>query len=241
MRSCATLISLRSEASFREAESSTSPRSERMRVIASTMPKVSGRSVAICVRRGYSSVLRSSDFFSSRLEIIEADFTTASIITAIGQVDVVILFDVLLHQANPDWNEVLASYSRIADCLVIYNQQFIRGTDAIRLTNLPLEEYVALASDTRYDFYKYVFDHRTEIPPQYKKRWGDIHNLTQWGITDRALREAMRELAFKEVHYENFGRFLNLPAFEALRSSHDLAIHTARRYSGGSVRRRLLW
>ena len=39
-------------ASLGEAESSTSPRSERTRVMASTMPKVSGRPAAICARRG---------------------------------------------------------------------------------------------------------------------------------------------------------------------------------------------
>src|SRR6266511_5962476 len=76
-RSCAILISRLREASFGEAESSTSPLSDSTREIASTIPCASGNPAAICASRGYSSVLRSSDFFSSRHEI-SVDFTSRS-------------------------------------------------------------------------------------------------------------------------------------------------------------------
>lgn len=149
-----------------------------------------------------------------QLEVIRGDFTSQRTVDAVGEIDVVFLFDVLLHQAHPHWDEVLALYSKIAPCIVIYNQQFTRGEEAIRLTELPLSEYVELVPDFRLDVYKYVFDHKTEMHPTYGKMWGDIHNIFQWGITDSALRTTMKRLGYEEVFYANFGRFSELSAFE---------------------------
>lgn len=150
----------------------------------------------------------------SRLKCVVGDFSLASTAETIGPVDVVYFFDVLLHQAQPDWDEVLALYAKTTSCIVIYNQQFVRGDKTVRLTDLPFEEYIALTSGHRYEFHKYVFEHKDEMHPEYHKRWGDIHNITQWGITDATLRSTMARLGFTEVYYANHGRFLDLPAFE---------------------------
>jgi uncharacterized membrane protein YphA (DoxX/SURF4 family) len=149
-----------------------------------------------------------------QLQLIQGDFALRQCAEAVGKVDVVFFFDVLLHQANPHWDEVLALYSTLSPCLVIYNQQFIQSEGAIRLTDLPLNKYVELVPDIRLDTYRYVFEHKTEMHPKYGKPWGDIHNIFQWGITDKALRATMMNLGFDEVYYKNHGRFLELPAFE---------------------------
>jgi hypothetical protein len=149
-----------------------------------------------------------------QLEVIRGDFTSEESADIIGGVDVVYFFDVLLHQANPNWDDVLRLYARLTPCIVIYNQQFTRGDKAIRLTQLPLSEYVSLVPEFRLDVYKYVFDHKTEIHPTYEKPWGDIHNIFQWGITDKALRETMTNLGYDEVYYANHGRVSELSAFE---------------------------
>lgn len=149
-----------------------------------------------------------------QLEVIRGDFASRQTADAVGGVDVVYFFDVLLHQAHPHWDEVLAIYSKVSPCIVIYNQQFTRGEEAIRLTELPLSEYVELVPDSRLDVYKYVFDHKSEMHPTYGKLWGDIHNIFQWGITDRALRTTMKYLGYEEAYYANYGRFSDLSAFE---------------------------
>jgi len=149
-----------------------------------------------------------------RLRVIRGDFTSQQTAEAVGEVDVVYFFDVLLHQANPHWNEVLTLYSKISPCFVIYNQQFTQGEEAIRLTELSLNRYVELVPDLRLDVYKYVYDHKSEMHPTYGKPWGDIHSIFQWGITDKALRDTMRNLGYEEVYYANHGRFLELSAFE---------------------------
>jgi hypothetical protein len=149
-----------------------------------------------------------------KLSVFQGDFSTQHQINQVKQIDLVYFFDVLLHQANPNWDNVLASYARIARCFVIFNQQYIKSKDTIRLTELPLEDYIKLVPAGRETLYRYVYDHKKEIHPIYGKPWGDIHNIFQWGITDNELRSLMARLGFSEHYYCNHGRFSNLSAFE---------------------------
>jgi hypothetical protein len=149
-----------------------------------------------------------------RLDVLRGDFATSELTEQVGHVDVAYFFDVLLHQANPDWDRVLTAYANVASCFVIYNQQYIQGQETTRLTDLPLERYIALAPKGREAFYRHVYAHRTEVHPTYRKPWIDIHNIFQWGITDKDLRSHMAGLGYEEVHYGNHGRFSNLTAFE---------------------------
>lgn len=148
------------------------------------------------------------------IQIIDGDFTHDSVTSQLGPIDVAMFFDVLLHQANPSWSEVLTKYAKQANCIVIFNQQYIRSQESVRLTSLPLEQYVALAPKGRTDAYEHLYAHANEIHPEYKKPWIDIHNVFQWGITDRDLRAHMQQLRFKELSYRNYGQFSDLPAFE---------------------------
>lgn len=150
----------------------------------------------------------------NNLEVINGDFASPAVIANIGNIDAVYLFDVLLHQANPDWDQILECYSKNCSCFVIYNQQYIQGEKTVRLTDLPFEEYISLVSDHGKEMTRYIYDHKDEIHPKFNKPWRDIHNITQWGITDQGLRQKMSELGFKEVFYKNYGMFINLPAFE---------------------------
>lgn len=159
------------------------------------------------------AVLRSLEPYAA-LEVIQDDFAKEAVADRIGKVDILLLFDVLLHQANPDWDVVLERYARHASCFVIYNQQYMRGGSAVRLTDLPYEEYVSLTSDRAEELIRRIYAHPEEIHPVYGKPWKDIHNVTQWGITDAALREVMARCGFTEVYFRNYGMFVGLPAFE---------------------------
>lgn len=66
-----------------------------------------------------------------QLELIRGNFGTDSVAARIRGVDAVLLFDVLLHQVGPDWDEVLEKYIA-AKYLVIYNQQWT-GERTVRL------------------------------------------------------------------------------------------------------------
>jgi hypothetical protein len=172
------------------------------------------------VRRG---VLVDTDFpprlharlsSNSRLQLIDGDFSSPEITSEVGNVDIVFFFDVLLHQAKPSWDVVLTTYAKRTPCVVIYNQQYVLDTASVRLTALPLNEYLALAPREGEDLYRHVYAHGDEKHPKYGKPWRDIHNIFQWGITDRDLRATMTNAGFQEVFYRNYGRFSTLTAFE---------------------------
>ena len=59
----------------------------------------------------------------------------------VGDVDAVILYDVLLHQVRPDWNEVLRMYAPRTRHFIVYNQQWVKGPDTVRLVDLGKDEY----------------------------------------------------------------------------------------------------
>ncbi|MFZ1979193.1 MAG: class I SAM-dependent methyltransferase [Bacteroidota bacterium] len=149
-----------------------------------------------------------------KLSVLQGDFTTQQLIDQVKPIDLVYFFDVLLHQANPNWDKVLTAYARVARCFVIFNQQYIRSKDTIRLTELPLEDYIKLVPVGRETLYRKVYAQKEEIHPTYGKPWGDIHNIFQWGITDNDLRSLMTQLGFSQLYYCNYGRFSNLSAFE---------------------------
>jgi hypothetical protein len=148
------------------------------------------------------------------LRVVRGDFGRDDVLRTVGAVDVAYFFDVLLHQASPSWDRVLADYSSSVKCVVIYNQQYIRSQSSLRLTHLPLEEYLTLAPHSREDIYRYAYAHAEEIHPLYQKPWLDIHNIFQWGITDYDLRSKMAALGFREAYFKNYGQFSNLKAFE---------------------------
>jgi hypothetical protein len=148
------------------------------------------------------------------LQVIKGDFTQEAVMRELGAVDVVLFFDVLLHQSNPSWSEVLTAYAKQATCIVIYNQQYIQSEHSIRLTSLPFEEYCRIAPRGRTEVYRHIYAHADEIHPSYGKPWRDIHNIFQWGITDADLRAHMKDLGYHELSYRNYGQFSDLPAFE---------------------------
>jgi hypothetical protein len=148
------------------------------------------------------------------IQLIQGDFSKQNIAAQVGMVDVIFFFDVLLHQANPSWSEVLAEYAGRTKCMVIFNQQYVRSQQTIRLTSLPFEDYCAIAPRGGVEVYKYIYAHAEEIHPEYLKPWKDIHNIFQRGITDSDLRSHMKLLGYREMSYRNYGQFSDLPAFE---------------------------
>lgn len=59
------------------------------------------------------------------------NFIEAKTISKIKNVDAIYLFDMLLHQVNPDWNEVLKLYSDKTKYFVIFNQMFTKAEKTV--------------------------------------------------------------------------------------------------------------
>jgi len=68
----------------------------------------------------------------SQLQLLKGNFGTESIATRVRGVDAIFLFDVLLHQVNPDWDQILEKYAGTAKYLLVFNQQWT-GEKTVRL------------------------------------------------------------------------------------------------------------
>ena len=153
------------------------------------------------------------------LKLIRGNFGAEEVAQQIGNVDAVILFDVLLHQVNPDWDQILELYAKRTKCFLIFNPQFIASKSTVRLLDLGEEEYFRNIPHTKdEETYKAVFEKMYEIHPrpQYQQRriYRDIHDIWQWGIVDDDLITKMKSLGFSMRYFRNHGRFNNLANFE---------------------------
>ena len=150
-----------------------------------------------------------------RLTIINSNFGNNNVLKQIGNVDAVILFDVLLHQVKPDWDKILEMYASFTNCFIIYNPQFIASDKSLRLLDLGEEEYFRnIPHDKNTPTYKATFEKMYEMHPKHKRIWRDIHNIWQWGIVDEDLFKKMKELKFSLQFYKNYNRWGNLKNFE---------------------------
>jgi hypothetical protein len=153
--------------------------------------------------------------FKSNLKLVKGNFGEESVTEQIGIVDAIFLFDVLLHQVKPDWNEILEKYAKRTNYFVVYNPQWIGSENTVRLFDLGKDEYFRnVPHNKEHPFYKTLFDKMNEIHPQYQRIWMDIDAVWQWGITDRDLLRSMKNLGYKVQSYRNCGRYGSLPNFE---------------------------
>jgi hypothetical protein len=149
------------------------------------------------------------------LRFIQGNFGEKSVAEQIGRVDAIFLFDVLLHQVKPDWNEILENYSKRANYFIVYNEQWIGSENTVRLLDLGHDEYFRnVPHAEEHPTYRALFEKMYEIHPQHKRIWRDIHNVWQWGITDHDLLLTMENLGYKMQFHKNYGRFGSLPNFE---------------------------
>jgi len=170
---------------------------------------------AFLVDTDMTPIVRENQRTMKHLSLIEEDFGKRSTVERIGNVDAVFLFDVLLHQVDPDWDEILPLYADQTSSFLIYNQQFIAGTKTVRLPDLGREqdfEHVRMDADS--PGYKNLFERPYEMHPRYRKPYRDVHNVWQWGITDDDLLAVMEKIGFRLLYRKNHGRFSDFTGFE---------------------------
>jgi hypothetical protein len=147
-----------------------------------------------------------------QVELVQTNFGTPEAADLVGDVDAVVLFDVLLHQVDPDWDRVLELYAPRTGAFVILNQQWTGGDRTIRLIDeLPHDQYLENVPER--DFHEAVIDKLDEIHPVHGRPWHDVHHIWQWGITDADLEAKASDLGFRRAFYEDVGRFPGLENF----------------------------
>lgn len=180
---------------------------------------------AVLVDTGITPTVRQRAADEPRLSLVEADFTRPDIAESVGSVDAVMLFDVLLHQVDPDWDDVLATWAPHTRSFIVVNPTLRDGTSAVRLMNLSQAEY---AEHTPRDHIAVPWDALDEIDPRYGKPARDVHEYWQWGIPDRVLQDAMTGLGFERVYYAHYGQWRDVPSFDYVASVYTAASRAAR-------------
>lgn len=133
----------------------------------------------------------------------------------VGQVDAVILFDVLLHQVAPDWDSVLRMYSRYTNAFIVVEPIFIASPISVRLLDLGRENYFKnVPHDSNHPTYRSLFEKMYEIHPEHNRIWRDVHHVWQWGITKADLIFTMKQLDFDLEYLKNGGKFGGHPNYD---------------------------
>ena len=145
------------------------------------------------------------------VELIAGNFGDPAIAEAVGAVDVVLLFDVLLHQVRPDWDEVLDLYAARTRCFVIVQPTYVGDGPAVRLLDLGRERYRAAVPEV--PIHDEALAHLDEPNARRGRPWRDVHDIWQWGITDAALQAKLVELGFALAHTESPGPWQGLNEF----------------------------
>jgi hypothetical protein len=146
------------------------------------------------------------------VELIGGNFSDPVIAARVGRVDVVLLFDVLLHQVRPDWDEVLELYSERTRCFVIVQPTYVEEGRAVRLLDLGVERYLETVPDL--PIHQEALARLDETNARRGRPWRDVHDIWQWGITDAALRDELGRLGFELAHHEANGAWRGLARFD---------------------------
>lgn len=150
-----------------------------------------------------------------KLKILRGSFGDPAIAERIGKVDAVFLFDVLLHQVKPDWDEILDLYAPNTNAFIVYNQNWILTRDTVRLIDLGEDGYFNnVPHEREYGPYSDLFTKLDVIHPDHNRAWRDIHHIWQWGITDFDLIRKMHELGFRILSMKTHGPFGHIRSFE---------------------------
>jgi hypothetical protein len=158
-----------------------------------------------------------------QFDIIKGAFGLKETVEALPQVDALFLFDILLHQVDPNWDAVLELYARKTQHLLVYNQQWVGSAQTVRLTDMTPEHYVtntpfaawedrAKALEAVRGIYAGFGTPHTKFGGKNRR---DCPDVWQWGITTPDLVTACYGLGFKLDRMQNYGLFApELKSFE---------------------------
>ncbi len=170
---------------------------------------------AVLVDSNVTATVETKAIRIPRLKLVRGNFGDPEVARKVGPVDAIFLFDVLLHQVAPDWDQILDLYAPNTNVFIIYNQQWIGSPDTVRLLDLGEDEYFNNVPHERdHGPYSDIFTRLDDIHPVHQRPWRDIHHIWQWGITDYDLITKLRSIGFRLHFMRNYGPFGPLRNFE---------------------------
>lgn len=125
----------------------------------------------------------------------------------VGQVDMVIMYDILLHQVAPNWDEFIKAWLKQVNMVVVYNQDWLKSSSTVRFVDHGLQwfkENVHFTNEAKLDRW---FEQHEEFDPDQNKPKRDVHNFWQWGITPNDLVEVFVRNGFDLMFMKRYGPF----------------------------------
>lgn len=141
-----------------------------------------------------------------QVELVEGALGDDAVIERVGKVDAAIMFDILLHQVDPDWPDLLAKFSATTDTLIIYNQGWL-GDETVRFVDFSVEDYLRRVPHTDPVGVRDWYKRHHEYHAGQRKRLRDIHNFWQWGITQKDLVGVLWDLGYRIDRLMHYGGF----------------------------------
>ena len=133
-------------------------------------------------------------------------------VEAVGKVDALIIFDVLLHQVNPNWDEFLKKWLRNASAAIIYNQNWVKTSDTVRFVDVGVEWYLRnVYFNNDEQRLRAWFDEHKQLNLEQGKPQRDIHNWWQFGIALTDLVRVARESGFSLRYLNSWNTYHNFP------------------------------
>jgi hypothetical protein len=145
------------------------------------------------------------------MRVVEGRAFDATTIDEVGEVDAILLFNLLLHTVAPDWDRVLELYAPSTSCFVIGNPQWAEGERTTRLIDLGRERFLETVPPSGPN--RDLFDNLDEWIPSQQRARRDSLAAWQWGITDAELRARLDELGFGLDYEWSLGRFPGADGF----------------------------
>jgi hypothetical protein len=145
----------------------------------------------------------------SQLEFQTALFNQPEFIEEFPQVDALIMYDILLHQVDLDWNDFIAYWADKCRVLIIFNQMWKSGGYTTRfIDNGPewYKKWVFYTNEQKLDEWLNTLD---ETDPATGRKRRDLHSFWQWGIQTDDLVGKCQEHGFRLDYFQNHGPFQN--------------------------------
>ena len=128
------------------------------------------------------------------MRVLDGAFSDPRTVAEVGEVDAILLFDVLHRMVDPDWDRVLELYAPSTSCFVIANPQWEDDRATVRLIDLGRERY--LQAVPPWKAHAELFDHLDDWHAGQQRGRRDGTHVWQWGITDADLKAKMDTFGF---------------------------------------------
>lgn len=76
-----------------------------------------------------------------RVELVQALLGSRQALDAVGEVDALIMYDILLHQVKPDWDRFLLNWLPHTNALIVFNQNWLKTPRTIRFVDRGVDWY----------------------------------------------------------------------------------------------------